>query len=228
MKRLSVCFPVILFLFVFFAVSAEAQYGPSKRSSTDQRRVWVENVSPGVFYVKTQEPNGGPLICQTWMYCPSCRGTTVCSICHGSRLCTFCYGRGGRLEYGSYYWRTCTVCGGGRGCTLCKGTGQCSCVQYGYPGYAVYGTTTTWPDGRVDRENVNYSDRQSSSGSSSTKKSGPCTRCNGTGANHIAMNLPVVGLHSEVRCINAANTRCSVCGSYSSHYHLKCSYCRDR
>ena len=168
-----------------------------------------ETVNQYYYNEVTEYQNGNKLVAN---YGP-------CGGCGGTRRCGICHGNGGMITAGYGNFIPCSYCGQTGSCPLCRNTG----------GYALMSSHLYGPNGKeiyVAPVGGGYSSPSTTtSGGSrnSSRSSGVCSRCGGTGVNPTGNSGG--SLASWVAYYNSSGTKCPYCGSYTSHYHDRCSHC---
>ncbi len=146
-----------------------------------------------------------------------------CVVCHGTGVCQNCGGLGYTVPMYGYSRGEQVACG------LCFGTGKCRLCQG--KGYSVAQSA----NGGVYIDGVYHSGETHSNTSrrSSKSSSGICDRCNGTGVNSHPMYIDDpsgagVNAVGHTGYTHSSGRKCSYCGKYRWHIHLKCTKCGYR
>lgn len=75
----------------------------------------------------------------------------------------------------------------------------------------------------IDFSKFDTPSSSSSSSSSSAKKSGTCSKCNGTGINPLDFDSD--GMNSWIGYYHRGVDKCRYCNKYAAHIHHRCAYC---
>lgn len=156
--------------------------------------------------------------------CSICHATTKCGNCYGYGRCKDCRGTGNMYyNLGDYY--PCVLCGGTGVCAICKGSGVCPCASGEYPGYLLSNVMSVTPDGVFSTAEPRGRIDGSSRTNGQTYSRSGCPKCGGTGIDPKPNDGTYYGYASFLGYSNSAGSKCPHCGSYTSHYHEKCTGC---
>lgn len=157
--------------------------------------------------------------------CASCRGTSICSVCNGQ-------GYLGVSSYGTVLECTCRYTGR---CYCAVGTGfnfnigGAGAAPALFPGWTLAFHNYYDSNGRkISGENFARQDREERQAERKHRKDSQakCSDCNSTG-----FNLSPSSSRPSSQLIgryHSGGTMCGLCGSFTGHWHSKCTSCMGR